>query len=313
VTDATESYFPEFKAATLQMIVAQGGIAGWTASTAEIIPAIQAAGSAAPVESEADGSGDGIMQLDANGEQCVDRSGAGLVPTAKLRSGPLERSAPPESIPAAARAAADLLLASPLVSEANASARRVIAGVQPMLKAVLPAREVLTAFAGGAKTILHAGPPVECFQKMCGPMQGAIIGAVLLEGWAEDAASAAALAASGALTLQPCHQHGAVGPMAGILCPSMPVLVTVDASGTTSGTAYCSLNEGLGKVLRFGAHSPEVLAHLRWMCDELGPTLNASLVRLRGLQLRPLMGMALQMGDDGHNRCSSCHACAPTK
>jgi nicotinamidase-related amidase len=301
VTDATESYFPQFKASTLEMIVAQGGIAGWTASTADIIPAIQAAGSAVPVESESDGSGVGTMKLDANGEQCVDLSGAGSV-AAKLRSGPLERPAPLESVPASARAAADRLLASPLVAEANASARRVLAGVQPMLKAVVPAHQVVTAFAGGAKAILHAGPPVARFQDMCGPMRGAIIGAVLLEGWAEDAAAAADLAASGALTLQPCHQHSAVGPMSGILCPSMPVLVTVDASGSTTGAAYCSLNEGLGKVLRFGAHSDEVLARLRWMCVELGPALNAALAKLGGLKLRPLMAMALQMGDDGHNR-----------
>lgn len=35
--DATESYFPEFKAAALAMIVAQGAIVGWTASTEQVL------------------------------------------------------------------------------------------------------------------------------------------------------------------------------------------------------------------------------------------------------------------------------------
>ncbi|MEB3336445.1 MAG: isochorismatase family cysteine hydrolase [Leptolyngbyaceae bacterium] len=37
VEDATESYFPEFKQATLDMVRAQGGIVGWTAPTASIL------------------------------------------------------------------------------------------------------------------------------------------------------------------------------------------------------------------------------------------------------------------------------------
>ena len=38
--DATESYFPQFKAATLDMIRAQGAIVGWTATTAQIEAAL---------------------------------------------------------------------------------------------------------------------------------------------------------------------------------------------------------------------------------------------------------------------------------
>jgi len=40
VEDATESYFPEFKAATLAMVRAQGGIVGWTATTEQVIEAL---------------------------------------------------------------------------------------------------------------------------------------------------------------------------------------------------------------------------------------------------------------------------------
>ena len=38
--DATESYFPAFKTATVEMIVAQGGIVGWAASSAANLEAI---------------------------------------------------------------------------------------------------------------------------------------------------------------------------------------------------------------------------------------------------------------------------------
>lgn len=41
IEDGTESYFPEFKRATLDMIVAQGGIVGWTATSSEVIGALE--------------------------------------------------------------------------------------------------------------------------------------------------------------------------------------------------------------------------------------------------------------------------------
>ena len=50
--------------------------------------------------------------------------------------------------------------------------------------------------------------------------------------------------------------------MAGIISPSMPVWIVVDATG--GGSAFCNLNEGLGKVLRFGANSAAVTARLKW-------------------------------------------------
>jgi len=48
VEDGTASYFPEFKAATLAMITAQGGIVGWVAGSAAILAALDAAPASAP-------------------------------------------------------------------------------------------------------------------------------------------------------------------------------------------------------------------------------------------------------------------------
>src|SRR6201987_6116921 len=134
---------------------------------------------------------------------------------------------------------------------------------------------------------------------MCGPQQGAITGAILYEGWANTLEAAEALAAAGAVDLEPCHAHAAAGPMAGIISPSMPVWVV---ENTAAGNrAFCNLNEGLGKVLRFGANSPEGLDRLRWLGGEFFGAVQTAVGGLAGPELKPLMAQALHMGDELHN------------
>ena len=135
---------------------------------------------------------------------------------------------------------------------------------------------------------------------MCGPQQGAITGAILYEGWADSLEAAEKLAASGAVALEPCHEHAAVGPMAGIISPSMPVWVVENTD--RGNRAYCNLNEGLGKVLRFGANSPEVIERLRWLGTEFFTTMQVAVRGLADPDLKPLMAQALHMGDELHNR-----------
>jgi hypothetical protein len=131
-------------------------------------------------------------------------------------------------------------------------------------------------------------------------MRGGVVGGLLFEGLAKDRAEAEGLAASGRIAFAPCHHHGAVGPMAGIVTASMPVWVVVNER--FGNRAAATLNEGLGKVLRYGAFSEEVLERLRWMRDVLAPVLAGALERHGPLELRPLMAQALQMGDELHNR-----------
>ena len=183
-----------------------------------------------------------------------------------------------------------------LIGEANATALERLLAAQPMLQDVQSARSALGL---GDRQLLHSGPPIE-WQRMCGPVQGAVIGAILFEGWAPTPEAAAELAGSGGIEFAPCHQHRAVGPMAGVISPSMPVVVVENVAASTR--AYATLNEGLGKVLRFGAYDEAVLARLRWFAEELGPTLSAALRSGDPLDLRSLTGQALQMGDEGHNR-----------
>ncbi|MEJ7770509.1 MAG: DUF1116 domain-containing protein [Geodermatophilaceae bacterium] len=146
---------------------------------------------------------------------------------------------------------------------------------------------------------LHAGPPIE-FGNASGPLRGALIGAAMFEGLAADPDEAVAMLESGRIRLEPCHHHRAVGPMAGVTTASMWVSELRDP--VNGGTAYCSLNEGLGKVLRYGAYSTEVIDRLRWMGEVLGPLLAAALIRSGPIDIKSILAQMLQMGDEGHNR-----------
>ncbi len=183
------------------------------------------------------------------------------------------------------------------IASANAEAMGLVLATRPRLIDVRPAQEVVPGLTD--RMILHAGPPID-WADMCGPMRGAVIGAILLESWASTPAAAENLAATGEIRMEPCHHHSAVGPMAGVLSPSMPVSVVEDeASGRR---AFASLNEGLGKVLRYGAFDEEVMTRLRWMGDVLGPALSDTLRAGDSIDLRAITGQALQMGDECHNR-----------
>lgn len=169
---------------------------------------------------------------------------------------------------------------------------------RPVLVGMGVARDIIPGMHD--RLLLHAGPPVT-WERMCGPTRGAVMGALIYEGLADDEIQAAALAASGAIEFSPCHHHHAVGPMAGVVSPSMPVFIVQNQA--FGNTAYCTQNEGLGKVLRYGGMGPEVYARLKWMETTLYPVLDRALSTLpNGIDLRSLIAQALHMGDECHNR-----------
>ncbi|MBW7883891.1 MAG: DUF1116 domain-containing protein [Caldilineaceae bacterium] len=184
------------------------------------------------------------------------------------------------------------------IDQANATAVERMMSARPILRKVAPAREVIPGLRD--RQLLHAGPPIT-WERASGPLRGAIIGACIFEGWAAGAAEAEALITSGQIELAPCHHYGAVGPMAGVTSPSMQVYVVENV--THGNLAFSNLNEGYGKVLRYGAYSEEVLAKLRWMNDVMGPILAAALDHSgEGIDIRALLSESLHMGDEGHNR-----------
>jgi len=190
----------------------------------------------------------------------------------------------------------DAVLADSRRVEANALAVQRMLSVRAMVVDVVPAADALGL---GRKDLLHAGPPID-WERASGPMRGALMGAALFENLVTDPDQAAELVQRGEITLDPCHHHNAVGPMAGVISPSMWVFVIEDpASGRRT---YCSLNEGLGKVLRYGAYSEEVITRLRWMSAVLGPVLQAAIRAIGPIDVTAILAQMVQMGDEAHNR-----------
>lgn len=184
------------------------------------------------------------------------------------------------------------------IDQANQTALGRLTSARPMLTGVVRAGDVIPALAE-RRLLLHAGPPIT-WERASGPLRGALIGAALYEGWAADEVSATALLASGEVALEPCHHHAAVGPMAGVTSASMAVYVVENL--THGNRAYSTFNEGYGKVLRYGAFSPEVLARLRWINETMAPLLGAALADGEAIDVKALIAEALHMGDEGHNR-----------
>jgi succinyl-CoA synthetase alpha subunit len=184
------------------------------------------------------------------------------------------------------------------IEKANSQVIDKMKSALPFLIDVVPAKSVIEIL--NDRVLLHAGPPIE-YKNMTGPMQGSCIGAVLFEGWAEDEKTARELLENGGVKFTPCHHVNAVGPMGGITSGNMPVLVVENKLDGSIG--YCIMNEGIGKVLRFGAFSEEVVNRLIWMRDSLGPVLSKALQRKEGgLNLNVLIAKAITMGDEFHQR-----------
>lgn len=185
------------------------------------------------------------------------------------------------------------------IAQANDAIIERIKAARPHWVAVRPAKEAVVELSSGRK-LLHAGPPI-AWEEMTGPMRGACIGASLFEGWAASEEEAVSLLNQGEVEFIPCHHVGAVGPMGGITSANMPVLVVRDV--VHGNQSCCNLNEGIGKVMRFGAYGEDVQTRLRWMRDTLAPVLQEALSRMEnGVDLTAMMAQAITMGDEFHQR-----------
>jgi hypothetical protein len=184
------------------------------------------------------------------------------------------------------------------IAEANDRAVQRMQEARPLVVGVGTAGEVLPGMT--ARTFLHAGPPID-WPDMSGPLRGAIIGAALFEGLASDPDDAVRKAEHGAFEFAPGHEHGALGPMAGVISPSMPVWIVENV--THGNRAHCTFSEGLGGPFRFGAYDESVIERLHWIRSVLARVIAAALERLpRPIDLRATNAQALEMGDEVHNR-----------
>jgi len=169
-------------------------------------------------------------------------------------------------------------------------ARPVVVGMGKAIDVVPGMREDL---------LMHAGPPIT-WARASGPMKGAITGALIYEGKAKNMAQAQKLVESGKIKLEPCHHHQSVGPMAGVTSPNMSVYILENK--THGNMSYSNLNEGYGKVLRYGAFSEEVIERFSWMENVMAPVLGKAIELSGGVDIRAMLAEALHMGDEGHNR-----------
>ena len=183
------------------------------------------------------------------------------------------------------------------IDEANAQALKRLLAAEPVLADARPAGEVIAGL--GEHVMLHAGPPIQ-WERMCGPMKSAVMGAAVFEGWAAGPEEAGEMAAAGTIAFHPNHDFGAVGPMTGITTRSMAVLVVENRA--FGNRAFCTLNEGAGNVMRFGGGDHEVRERLAWMAGTLAPALAAALADRGGLALKGVVARALSMGDEMHMR-----------
>jgi hypothetical protein len=184
------------------------------------------------------------------------------------------------------------------MNEANEEVVRRIMQGRAVLTGMGIARDVIPGYHD--RLFLHAGPPVS-WERMCGPMRGAVMGALIYEGIAGDEQSAERIASTGEIEFAPCHHYHTVGPMAGVVSPSMPVFIIENK--VFGNRAFATQNEGLGKVLRYGGMGPEVYERLQWMEKVLYPTLAKALQAIPdGIDIKSIIAQALHMGDEAHNR-----------
>ncbi len=183
------------------------------------------------------------------------------------------------------------------IEAANRTAVQHIIDARPYLVGMAKAIDVIPGMR--ENLILHAGPPIT-WDRMSGPLKGAVIGALLFEGMARTPEEAVHMAEQGRVEFEPCHHHGAVGPMAGVTSASMPVYIIENR--THGNRAFSNMNEGYGKVLRYGAYSADVLERLHWMTDVMYPLLARAIEEVGGVDMKALMAEAISMGDEGHNR-----------
>jgi len=244
--------------------------------------------------------GDNIAQLLAGGPKVVN---VGLDGFAQELAG---QDVPVASVDWSPPAGGDAELAGLLadlagIDDANQEALDRLLAAEPVLVDVVPAAEAIPALA--PRMILHAGPPIG-WDRMCGPMRGAIAGVAVFEGWAEDLDAAMGMAAEGFFDFHPNHHFDAVGPMTGLTTLSQPVMVVENRA--FGNRAYCAINEGLGKVMRFGGNDAEVRARLGWLRDVMGPTMGAAIREAGGVALKDIVARGLAMGDEMHQRNVGC-------
>lgn len=185
---------------------------------------------------------------------------------------------------------------APPLSPADREAVARILACRPVLTGLETAGAAL-GLAEGA--LGHAGPPFRSSDEIPPTVMGALIGAVLHEGWAGTRERAERMIRDGEIALHSNHDLGTVSPMAGVVRPSQPVMRVENGAGP--GTCWATFAEAGRQALRFGPYGPATRDGLIHVETVIAPQIAAALPRA-GLAVWPLVNAGLQAGDDIHQR-----------
>jgi Protein of unknown function (DUF1116) len=180
------------------------------------------------------------------------------------------------------------------IEEANNKALDRMRLSRPILVDIKCARDILPKMK--KNSIFHAGPPID-WERMCGPLRGAIVGTMIFEGLATTWNDAVKMIRQGGIEFSSNHDHDAVGPMAGVISPSLPILVVKDSSN--GKTCFARFVENR---VQFGLFDRESVDVLRFWSEKLSKLLGKAIRKSKGIDLKPIMARALHMGDELHNR-----------
>ena len=180
------------------------------------------------------------------------------------------------------------------IEDANNLAIERVLNSQPFLVDIKRAIDVLPGMK--KNSIFHAGPPIE-WKRMCGPLKGAIVGTMIYEGLASNWSGAVRLIENGEIEFSPNHDHDAVGPMAGVISSSLPVLVVKNKK-------YGNICFGrfVENKVQFGVFDKDAIQTLKFWSETLAPAIGKALRKTKGIDLKGIMARALHMGDELHNR-----------
>lgn len=183
------------------------------------------------------------------------------------------------------------------VERVHAQTLERLARSRPVLVSVGRALEAIPRMR--PNMVLHPGPPIS-WERMCAPLQGAVVCALLYEGVANTEEEARDMARRGRVLFEPAIEHRAVCPLAGVISASMPVFVVRDDS--YGAYAHSLVNDGPGRVLRYGAFKAEALDRLQWVEKVLAPVLRQAVAAAGGVDLRAITAQAIHMGDEGYQQ-----------
>lgn len=126
------------------------------------------------------------------------------------------------------------------------------------------------------------------------------MGAALHEKWAVSREDAEDKFRRNEIKLGACNDHATVGAGAGILSPSMPVLICRDMHNGNEG--YCLPFEGRSGLGVWGVYNDDVEATLQVIEKQFAPAVNQVLTEQGGIPVKGIIARSLQMNDDIHTR-----------